>query len=148
MQHGGEPDAGAEVLGVGRNGDQGLGGDFEQQIMDDYLVLIGDVGDRSRHGEDDMEIGHGQEFGLAVGQPLLGSSGLTLRTVPVAAGVVGDAQVSAGLAAFDMAAQRRRSAALDRRHDLELAEAHMAGVGGTPSRPAVAEDVPHLDRQP
>jgi hypothetical protein len=52
------------------------------------------------------------------------------------------------LAAFDMAAQRRRSAALDRRHDLELAEAHMAGVGRTPSRPAVAEDVRHLDRWP
>jgi hypothetical protein len=40
VQHGGEPDAGAEVLGVvglqptglsrGRDGDQGLGGGFEQ----------------------------------------------------------------------------------------------------------------------
>jgi hypothetical protein len=56
--------------------------------------------------------------------------------------------MGAGLAAFDMPAQRRRSAALDRRHDLELAEAHMAGMGRTPSRPAVAEDVRHLDRRP
>ena len=64
----------------------------------------------------------------------------------LAAGVVRDAQVRAGLAALDMTAQRRRSAALDRRHDLELAEAHMAGMGRTPSRPAVAEDVRHLDR--
>jgi hypothetical protein len=32
-----------------------------------------------------MEIRHGQEFGLAVGQPFLGSSGLALWTVPVAA---------------------------------------------------------------
>jgi len=31
---------------------------------------------------------------------------------------------------------------------LELAEAHMAGMGRTPSRPAVAEDVRHLDRRP
>jgi hypothetical protein len=46
-------------------------------------------------------IGHGQQFALAIGQPLLGSGGLTLRTVPVAAGVVGDAQVGAGLTAFD-----------------------------------------------
>ena len=52
------------------------------------------------------------------------------------------------LAAFDMTAQRRRSAALDRRYDLELAEADMAGMGGTPSRPEVAEDVRHLDRWP
>jgi hypothetical protein len=29
-----------------------------------------------------------------------------------------------------------------------LAKAHMADVGGTPSRPAVAEDVRHLDRRP
>jgi hypothetical protein len=95
-----------------------------------------------------MEIGHGQEFGLAVGQPLLGSHGLALGAVPVAAGVVGDAQVGAVLTAFDMTAQRRRPAALDRRHDLQLAEAHVAGMGRTPSRPAVAEDVRHLDRRP
>ena len=61
-----------------------------------------------------MEIRHGQQFGLAVGQPLLGRGGLALRAMPVAAGVVGDAQVRAGLAAFDMTAQRRCSAALDR----------------------------------
>jgi hypothetical protein len=54
--------------------------------------------------------------------------------------------MGAVLTAFDMTAQRRRSAALDRRHDLQLAEAQMAGVGGAPSRPAVAEDVRHLDR--
>ncbi len=50
------------------------------------------------------------------------------------------------LTAFDVTAQRRRSAALDRRHDLQLAEAHVAGMGRTPSRPAVAEDVRDLDR--
>ena len=63
VQHGGEPDARAEVLGVDRDGDQGLGGDFEQQVIDDRLVLVGDIGDRSRQGEDDMEIGHRQQFG-------------------------------------------------------------------------------------
>jgi hypothetical protein len=47
-----------------------------------------------------------------------------------------------------MTAQRCRSAALDRRHDLELAEAHVTGMGRTPSWPAVAEDVRHLDRRP
>jgi hypothetical protein len=148
VQHGGEPDAGAEVLGVGRDGNQGLGGDFEQQVIDDCLVLIGDVGDRSRQGEDDVVIGHGQQFGLAVGQPLFGSDGLALRAVPITAGVVGDAQVGAGLAALDMTTQRRRSAAFDRRHDFQLVEAHVAGMGGTPSRSAVAEDVRHLDRRP
>jgi len=55
--------------------------------------------------------------------------------------------VRAVLTALDMTAQRCRSAALDRRHDLELAEAHVAGMGRTPSRPAMAEDVRHLDRR-
>src|SRR5215472_5273619 len=98
-----------------------------------------------------MEIGHRQEFGLAVGQPLLSSGGLALGAVPVAAGVVADAPVRAVLAAFDMATQRPhgsspwaegpRSAALDCRHDFQLTEAYVAGMGSTPSRSAVTEDV-------
>ena len=92
VKHGGEPDAGAEVSGVGRDGNQGLGGGFEQQIIDDRPVLIGDVGDRPRQGEDDMEIGHRQQLGLAVGEPLLGSGSLAFWAMPIAAGVVRDAQ--------------------------------------------------------
>jgi len=46
-----------------------------------------------------------------------------------------------------MTAQRRRSAALDCRHDLQLAEAHMTGMGRAPNRPVVAEDARHLDRR-
>ena len=42
---------------------------------------------------------------------------------------------AAVLAALDMPAERRRAAALDRRHHLQLAEAHMAGVGVTPAAP-------------
>jgi hypothetical protein len=48
------------------------------------------------------------------------------------------------LAARDMAAQRRRAAALDRRHDLQLVEGHMAGIGFAPCRSMVAEDVRDL----
>ncbi len=44
-------------------------------------------------------------------------------------------QVAAVLAAFDMTAERRRAAAFDRRHDLELAEAHMAGMGARQAGP-------------
>jgi hypothetical protein len=35
-----------------------------------------------------MEIRHGQEFSLAIGQPFLGSGGLALWAMPIAAGVV------------------------------------------------------------
>jgi hypothetical protein len=43
--------------------------------------------------------------------------------------------VRAGLTAFDMGAQGCRSAALNHRHDLQLAEAHMADVGGRQAGP-------------
>src|SRR5438477_3674749 len=64
--------------------------------------------------------------------------------MPVAAGVVGNVGVRALLAARDMAAESRGAAALDRRHHLELAEAHMAGVGFTPRRSMAAEDIRNL----
>src|SRR3979490_1641249 len=44
----------------------------------------------------------------------------------------------------DMSAERRGAAVLDRRHHLQLAEAHMAGVGFAPRRSMVAEDIRDL----
>src|SRR5690349_6459726 len=62
--------------------------------------------------------------------------------MPVAAGVVGDGRVRAGvvLAARDMAAERRRAAALDCAHHLQLVETDVSAVGFTPSGTVVAED--------
>src|SRR5213592_446787 len=95
VEHGGDADAGAEVLGIGRDGERGLGRRLEQEIVDHGLVLIGDVGDRTRQREYHVEVRHGQQLGFAFGEPLLGCRSLTLRTVPVAAGVVGDERVRA-----------------------------------------------------
>src|SRR5713226_455973 len=66
--------------------------------------------------------------------------------MPVAAGVVGDLGMAAlvVLTARDMAAERRRAAALDRRHHLELAEADMAGIGLAPRWSMAAEDIRNL----
>jgi hypothetical protein len=55
--------------------------------------------------------------------------------------------VRAILTAQDMPAQRRRAATLDRRHHLELVEAHMAGIGLPPCRTMLAEDVRELERR-
>src|SRR5258708_23182421 len=66
--------------------------------------------------------------------------------MPVAAGVVGDLGMAARrvLAARDVAAERRRTTALDRTHHLRLIEAHMPAVGFTPGRTVVAENVRDL----
>ena len=69
VQHGGEADIGAEMLGVGGDRGEGLGGGREQQAVDLGLVLVGDGADRCRQREHDMEVGHRQQLGLARRQP-------------------------------------------------------------------------------
>jgi hypothetical protein len=63
------------------------------------------------------------------------------RQGAIAARVVGDATVAAILATFDMAAERGRAALLDRRHHLELTEAHMPGIGSAPGGSMAIKDV-------
>src|SRR6202167_3470591 len=66
--------------------------------------------------------------------------------MPVAAGVVGDLGMATRrvLAARDMAAERRRTTALDRTHHLQLVEAHMPAVVLTPDRTVGAGKVRDL----
>src|SRR5262249_12372369 len=59
----------------------------------------------------------------------------------IAARVVRDAAVAAILAALDMAAERGRAALLDRRHDLELGQAHMPGIGSARVGPMAMKNV-------
>ena len=84
VQHGCDADASAQMLGVARNRHHGLGTRLEQQIVDYRLVLIGDLGDRRRHGEHHMVIRDRQQVGLPLGQPLLGRRALALRAMPIA----------------------------------------------------------------
>ncbi len=147
VEHRGEADAGAEAFGVGGDGDQGLGGRPEQDVVDHRLVVIGDVGDLGRDGEHDVEVGHGQKLGLACREPRPGRRALALGAMPVAARVVGDVGVGTLLAAHDVAAERLGPAALDGRHHLELAEADVTGVGATPCRTEGAEDIRDLERR-
>ena len=69
VQHRGETDASAEMLGVFGDRDGRVGSRLEQQIVDHPLVLIGDIGDRCRKGVDDMEVLNRQQFRLALCQP-------------------------------------------------------------------------------
>ena len=114
VQNGSDADAGAEMLGVGRDRDQRLSRGLEQNVVDHGLVLVGDVGDCRRQREDHVEVGHRQELGRALGEPLLCGGTLALRAVPVATAVVGNGRVATVLAARDMPAEGCRAAALDR----------------------------------
>jgi hypothetical protein len=74
----------AEVTRVCSYGEHRLRRGFEQQVVDDGLVVEGDVGDPGRQREDDMETADRQQLGLACQQPLARRSALTLGAVPVA----------------------------------------------------------------
>jgi hypothetical protein len=43
-----DTDAGAEVFGISRDGEHGLGRSLKQDVVDCGLVLVGDIGDLSR----------------------------------------------------------------------------------------------------
>ena len=108
--------------------------------------MEGNLSDLGWQGEDDVEIANGQKVGFALGEPCARSSALALWTVPVAAGVIGDAPMSAVITGLDMASERSGAAGLDRRHDLELIEAQMPRVGSPVSRASSAEDIGDLER--
>ena len=91
VEHGGDADAGAEMLRIGGDRQHRLRCRPEQQVVDQRLVLEGDVGDLGRQREDDMEVADRQEVGLALGEPGARGGALALGAVPVAAAVVGDA---------------------------------------------------------
>ena len=144
MQHRGDGDASTEVLFIGGNREHGLGRGLEEQLVDDGLVVVGDVADRRGECKDDVEIGHGKQFGFALLHPGARRGSLALGAMPIATAVIGNDGVRAVLTARNMASESRRAAALDRTHDLHLREAHMAGIGGTPCGSVVAEDVRDL----
>ena len=69
VEHGGDADPGAEMPGIGGDRHHRLGGGPEQQVVDDRLVLPGEVGDLGRQREDDVEIADRRQVGLALGEP-------------------------------------------------------------------------------
>jgi hypothetical protein len=144
VEHGDKADIGAEMTPVGGDRAQRLGRRLEQDGVDRGLVLEGNFGRRRRQREDDMEIGHRQQFGLPRGQPCHARGRLAFRAMAVAAGIIGDANQAAFRAPLDMAAEPRRAACLDRRHDAALGAAEVAGMRLAISLAVAAEDVRHL----
>ena len=70
MQHGRDTDPRAEALGIGSYGERGLGRRLHQQVVDQALVLVGDVTQLARQRVDDMKVRYRQELRMAIGQPL------------------------------------------------------------------------------
>jgi hypothetical protein len=123
MEHGDEAGLGAQVPRIGGDRAQRLGRRLEQDRVDRCLVLEGDFGGRRRQREDDVEVGHRQQFGLPLGQPCCARRALALWAMPVAARIVSDANEAALRAALDMAAERCCPASHDCSHDATFGSA-------------------------
>ena len=113
MQHSEEADLRAQMLGVSGDAAQRLRGGSEQNIVNRSLVLKRDDGDRLWHCEHHVEVGHLEQFRLAVRQPLGSGKALTLRAASIAAAVRHTliAAVVAALTWPPRAAVRQRSIA-------------------------------------
>ena len=58
VKHRGDADPCAEALGIGGDGERGVGRCLHQQVIDHALVLVGDVTQLARQGVDDVKIRH------------------------------------------------------------------------------------------
>jgi hypothetical protein len=146
VEAGEEPDLRAEMMRIARDGAQGLSGCAKQNAVDLHLVLSGDDRDVIGHGEDDVEILAVEDLGLPAFDPCAACQGLTLGTVSIRAGVIGDALVPTRVALFDMATERGGAARLDRGHHAPLRGRERGGRLASIGLAVAAEDVRHFER--
>jgi hypothetical protein len=139
-----EADLGAQMPGIGRDRAQGFRCGPEQNAVDRLLVLEGDGGHLFGYCKDDVKVLAVQKFGLPVLDPLRTGQGLTFATMTIAAGVIPDTFVAALVALFNVAAQSRGLAYLDRIHDAALCAGHGGVMDLTVGVSVAPEDVRHF----
>ena len=105
MEHRQKSALGTQVLGIGRNLQEGFGGGAEQEVVNRPLVLEGQRRDRLGQREDDVKVLHRQQLGGALLEPDCPGRGLALRTVPIAAGTIRDQTMAAAVALRDVATE-------------------------------------------
>src|SRR5258708_27058362 len=90
VQHGEEGNFRAEVSRMASDFEKCFRTGAEQHIVDDFLILQGQWRELRWKCEDHMDVARREKFSLPCGDPPFPGSGLTLRAVPVSAGVVRD----------------------------------------------------------
>ena len=93
VKHGEDADASAEESRIGGQFEQGLGDSTKQQGVHQSLISQCQRSERLGQGEDDMGVRHRQKTGGLFLEPAIARRGLTLGTVAITAGQVGDGLV-------------------------------------------------------
>ncbi len=104
VQHGEEADGGAEVSGVGGDGEQSFGSGLKQDVIDRSRVLQRQAADLRRKSEHDVEVRNGQQFRLPLGEPPGARGGLALWATAIAARVEYFDAMSTPIALIEMTA--------------------------------------------
>ncbi len=84
VEHGEEADLGAQMLGIGSDGGQGLGRGSEQNAVDEIFVLVSNGRDLFGEREDDMKIWRLKNFRFPFFDPFRSRQRLALGAMPVA----------------------------------------------------------------
>lgn len=92
-----------------------------------------------------MEIGNWQQVGFSCGEPRDSGSPLTLRTMPIPAGIISDPCHAAVVAGLHVTAERLGSARDDRTHHAPLDPTEMAGTQTAIGVAMPAQDIGKLD---
>ena len=141
------PDLGAQMSGIGRDLAEGRRARLEQPGVQADTIPIAERQERMRQREDDVHIRDVEQVTLAGVEPALSRLRLALRAVPIAARVIGDGLVSAGVTPIEMTTQCGGATARDRPKDRSLlrAQPRMLLEEGVALR---VEDIGHLHRRP
>ena len=97
VQNRGDPDGAAQMAAVAPEGEERVGCRTKEERVDYPRIAVGPCVEVVRQGEDDVEVRNGQAVGLARREPPFLGKGLTLWTVPIATGVIGDARGAAAI---------------------------------------------------
>ena len=101
-----------------------------------------------RKGEDDMDVGGGQQFATARLKPTIAGAGLTLGTVPIAAGIEGDGTIPAAGTLIAMPAERGGTTALDGRQHFEMLASDPPAAAFDEFLSRYPDEIGHLQRRP
>lgn len=110
MQDGEKANLRAEMLGLGGNLQERFGSGLEQEAVDDALVRQRQGAQLGWQREYDVEVGDVEQFRLPRLQPSRAGRGLALGAVAIAARIVGEAAISAGVARLFVSAERSGTA--------------------------------------
>jgi hypothetical protein len=121
-------DVGAQVFGISRDLEEGLGGSAKQQAVNQSLILQGQRSEKVGQSEDDMKVGDGQQFGGTVFQPALTSCCLAFWAMPIQARVIGDGSLSATVTLFDVPTECRGTTSGNGTQDFEVETGYPAAM--------------------